>query len=63
MRVETFLRDSARRFPDKAALVVADRRLSFAEIDRKSDRLAAYLNAQGIERGDRVMIFMAFLIH
>ena len=58
MRVETFLRDSARRFPDKAALIVADRRLTFAEIDRKSDRLAAFLRAKGIKRGDRVVIFM-----
>ena len=45
MRVERFLRDSARRFPDKTALVAGGRRLSFAELDALSDRLAAALVA------------------
>ena len=58
MRVEQFLRDSSRRFPDKIAVVAGDRRLSFREIDAASDRLAAALNRHGVARGDRVAIFM-----
>lgn len=57
MRVEQFLRDSAQRFPDKVALVVDDRRFTFGELDRDSDRLAAVLSARGVGPGDRVAAF------
>jgi long-chain acyl-CoA synthetase len=58
MRVEQFLRDSARRFGDKIALVVGGARLTYRELDRASDRLAGVLAARGITRGDRVIVFM-----
>ncbi len=56
MRVESFLIDSARRFPDKAALVVGERRVSYAELDELAGRLANVLKRSGVERGDRVVI-------
>ncbi|MDH6233980.1 long-chain acyl-CoA synthetase [Mesorhizobium soli] len=58
MRVETFLRHSAAAGPDRIAIVADGARLSYAELDAKSDRLAAALVAQGIKRGDRVVVFM-----
>jgi amino acid adenylation domain-containing protein len=58
MRVEQFLRDSAGRFPDKTALVVGGRRLSYRELDTMSDRLAAALKQRGLLRGERVIVFM-----
>ena len=58
MRVEEFLRESARRFPDKTALVASGKRLTYREIDQLSDRLAQGLVARGIERGDRVVLFL-----
>jgi long-chain acyl-CoA synthetase len=58
MRVEEFLRRSARDFGGKTALVTGDRRLSYAELDDFSDRLAASLEAHGVSRGDRVLVFM-----
>jgi long-chain acyl-CoA synthetase len=58
MRVEEFLRASAARNPDKTAIVAGGRRLSYAELDDLSDRLAASLDAHGIRRGDRVLVFM-----
>jgi amino acid adenylation domain-containing protein len=58
MRVEEFLKDSARRFGDKVALVAGDVRVSYRELDRASDRLAGALAARGIARGDRVIVFM-----
>jgi long-chain acyl-CoA synthetase len=58
MRVEQFLRDSARRCGDKVALVAGGARVSYREIDRASDRLAGALAAGGIARGDRVIVFM-----
>jgi long-chain acyl-CoA synthetase len=55
------LRDDARRFPDKAAAVFAgatapDDRITFAELDRRSDQVANRLRARGIGPGDRVAI-------
>ncbi len=58
MRVEEFLRASARRLPDKVALVAGELRLTFKDIDVASDRLATTLGARGVERGDRVVVFM-----
>jgi len=58
MRVERFLADNARRLGDKTAVVAGGRRYTYAELDRKSDRLAAALIAGGVGRGDRVVVFM-----
>ena len=58
MRVERFLTDGARRFPDKTALVAGGRRLTFSDLDGMSDRLAAGLVCNGLRRGERVIVFM-----
>jgi len=57
MRVEHFVRDSARRFPDKAFLVAGDERVSYAEMQDRIDRLARVLRDRGVRRGDRVVVF------
>jgi len=48
------LRESARRTPDKTAVILGDVRLSYAQLDELSDRLAASLTAAGLAPGDRV---------
>ena len=58
MRVEQFLRESAARSARKTALIAGKQRLTFADVDRMSDRLAAALLSRGIARGDRVVVFM-----
>jgi len=58
MRVEDFLRQSAQRFPDKTALVAGAVRLTYAQFDAQSDRLAAHLQQLGVKRNDRVLVFM-----
>jgi long-chain acyl-CoA synthetase len=57
MRIEDFLTESARRFPEKTALVAGAARLTYAELDAASGRVAAALRARGVARGDRVVIF------
>ena len=58
MRIERFLRDSAERLPEKTALVAGGHRLTYADLDTASDRLAAALKRHGVARGERVVVFM-----
>ena len=50
--------ESAGRGPDKTAAVCGDESISYGELDRLSNGLAAILRQNGIERGDRVGFFM-----
>ncbi len=52
------LETSARRYPDKAALVFFGRVFSYAEMLDKAERLAAWLHQIGVKRGDRVVLNM-----
>lgn len=56
--VQHFLEFSADRLPDKVALVCADERLTYAQIEEKANRLANGLSALGVKRGDRVALFL-----
>jgi acyl-CoA synthetase (AMP-forming)/AMP-acid ligase II len=58
MRIEDFLRENTKRFGDRTALVAGGQRLTFAELDDMSDRMAAALAAQAIAQGDRALVFM-----
>jgi amino acid adenylation domain-containing protein len=48
---------SARRLPDKVALVCKDQRVTYRELDARGNALAHALLARGVTRGDRVVIF------
>jgi amino acid adenylation domain-containing protein len=56
--VHEFLEASAQRYPQKTALICGDQRLSYAEVDEGSNRLANALRDHGVERGDRVIVFL-----
>jgi len=58
VQVEDFVELSARRFPEKTALVCGVQRLSYREIAEHSNRLAHGLIAAGIRRGDRVAVYL-----
>lgn len=58
MQLESFLEQSASDRPDKTALVCGRRRLSYAELEQASNRLAHGLIALGVERGDRVAVHL-----
>jgi fatty-acyl-CoA synthase len=49
---------SAARYPDKAAYSFFGRTVSYAELKAQAEALAGWLQAQGLARGDRVLLFM-----
>ncbi|MES2412149.1 MAG: long-chain fatty acid--CoA ligase [Pseudomonadota bacterium] len=49
---------SALRFPDKPALVFFERALSYAQVMRQAEGLAASLHRMGVGKGDRVALIM-----
>ena len=57
MRLEDFLRHTARRLPDKLALAAGEERLTYRELDERSNRLARALISRSVARGDRVVIY------
>src|ERR1035437_3137498 len=58
MQVEQFLEYSAQRYPDKAARISGDDRYTYRQIDEEANRLGHALIASGVQRGDRVVIFL-----
>jgi fatty-acyl-CoA synthase len=52
--VADVLRRSARRYPNRTALLFAERRWSYAELDAAVSRVAGRLLAAGLRAGDRV---------
>lgn len=56
-QLHDYLENSARRLPDKVALVSNKERYTYAELDGMANALAHSLQARGVKRGDRVLIF------
>ncbi|MDX1805271.1 MAG: long-chain fatty acid--CoA ligase [Alcanivorax sp.] len=54
----TNLEVSALRYPDRDAINYYDSPITFAALKAQVDALAGYLQAQGVEKGDRVLLFM-----
>ena len=52
------LQRTASRLPDKTAVIDGDRTFTFAQLDDQSDRFAAALSSLGVEKGDRVGLFV-----
>src|SRR5271166_3307424 len=44
--------------PDRTALVSGDRRLTFAELDERANRVAHALAARGVRPGDHVGLYL-----
>jgi fatty-acyl-CoA synthase len=59
MTVGRLLRDRARTTPDRVAIDSDSGLVTYAELDRRSEELAAALLARGLARGDRVATLTA----
>ena len=58
MLVHEFLENSAKRLPDKTALIFQDQGLTYKQIDERSNQLAHALIIAGLKKGDRVSILL-----
>lgn len=58
MLVQQFLEHSADRLPDKVALICDGQRLTYADVEAQANRLANALRRQGLQRGDRVALYL-----
>ena len=54
MKIHQFVDYHARITPENACLILADQPISYAEIQRQSESIAAGLLERGIEAGDRI---------
>jgi excisionase family DNA binding protein len=59
MLLPEILRDTARKFEQRIAVICGASQRSYAEIDLLSDRFAHALLEKGIEPGDRVVVILA----
>lgn len=59
----SFLEDSARDYPDLVYTIFNDATRTFAQVNDTANRLANFLVSRGIEKGDRVAIFLPNLPH
>jgi fatty-acyl-CoA synthase len=57
MNIGESLPRNAQHFPDKPAIVGAHRTVTYREFDERTNRLANYLLAQGVIKGDLVGAF------
>ncbi|HLP54354.1 MAG TPA: AMP-binding protein [Fluviicola sp.] len=54
--------EAAQRTPDRIAIIEGEKRISFSELDRQITAIAAYFQAKGIRKGDRVLVFVPMSI-
>ncbi len=58
MLLHNYLQQSAARLPGKTALVTGEKRHTYASLFTSADGLARYLHAHGLEKGDRVAVYL-----
>src|SRR5262245_21568544 len=57
-RLETLVSEQAERRPDATAVVMDNERMTYGELEERSNRMANVLADAGCKRGDRVALFM-----
>jgi long-chain acyl-CoA synthetase len=56
LNLSVFLEDSARRYPDRDAVVLGESRLTYRQLDAAANQVANLLVGRGIGRGDKVAL-------
>jgi long-chain acyl-CoA synthetase len=53
-----YLRDNARAFPDRTAIIFYGKEVTYGELDRMSEQFARFLMDSGLNKGDRIALFL-----
>jgi long-chain acyl-CoA synthetase len=56
LNLSVFLEDSARHYPDRAAVVLGDRRMTYAQVNAGANQVANLLRSRGVGPGDKVAL-------
>ncbi len=56
--IQHFLEEGARRVPNNTALVFEGKEISYGELNKAADAVAAALAANGFKKGDRAVLYM-----
>jgi long-chain acyl-CoA synthetase len=56
LNLSVFLEDSARHYPERAAVVLGDQRLTYAQVNAAANQVANLLRQRGIQPGDKVAL-------
>src|SRR4030095_1898549 len=56
--VVALLEGAMKRYADKVAIVSAGQKFSYADIDKLSGAFCAYLQSQGVKKGDRIAVML-----
>ena len=56
--IQHFLENSAKRHPDKVAVIHEENRLTYRQVNEAADGMAAFLHGRGVGLGDRVVLLM-----
>ncbi|UQU68151.1 long-chain fatty acid--CoA ligase [Couchioplanes caeruleus] len=56
LNLSVFLEDSARHYPERAAVVLGDQRMSYAQVNAAANQIANLLVSRGIRPGDKVAL-------
>ncbi len=59
MNLKAMLENTAKHYADKTAIVMGERRITYAELDRSANKVAHALLQLGVVRGDRVALMLA----
>src|SRR5258706_3588117 len=58
MLVQAYLEHNTKARADKTALVCGGKRFTYADLDKAANRLANTFRQQGVQRGDRVGLYL-----
>ena len=50
--------ESAKKFPEKAAIITPEETITFAELEKRVNETAYYFLEKGLKKGDRVLLFV-----
>ena len=53
-----FLSGTAKKYPNNTAFICQEDSLTYVELDMAASKLAAFLNEQGIGKGDSAIVFL-----